>query len=142
MRNRDDDAGETGGRGDFFAVDRAAWWRVVELGLNPSVAYLVLARFTNRANRVSHASVQAIEKHTSISRGRARKAIDVLLSPPNPQPSQGRGRPARPMPPVTLFGEKSGRPVYELATCSGDPNMSFRTRSSPARQTRCLRSSW
>jgi hypothetical protein len=32
------------GCGDFFAIDRRAWACVCGLGLNPAVAYLVMAR--------------------------------------------------------------------------------------------------
>jgi hypothetical protein len=35
------------GQGDFFAVDRRTWARACDLGLNPAVAYLVLARGTS-----------------------------------------------------------------------------------------------
>jgi hypothetical protein len=30
----------------FFGVEREAWQKAITLGLNPAVAYLVLARFT------------------------------------------------------------------------------------------------
>jgi hypothetical protein len=65
--------------GDFFAIDRRTWARVCGLGMNPAVAYLVLARFTGKTNRTTAASVHAIETYTSISRGRARVAIDKLI---------------------------------------------------------------
>jgi hypothetical protein len=66
--------------GEFFAIDRRTWARVCALGLNPAVTYLVLARFTGRTNRTTAASVHAVETHTSISRGRARAAIDKLIA--------------------------------------------------------------
>lgn len=64
--------------GEFFAVDRRAWARACGLGINPAVAYLVLARGSGRDNRTSTWSVQAVEKYTSISRGRAQEALRVL----------------------------------------------------------------
>ena len=66
------------GQGEFFAIDRRAWARVCELGINPAVVYLVLARGTGADNRTSTWSVQAIEKYTSISRGRAQDALKTL----------------------------------------------------------------
>jgi hypothetical protein len=66
------------GQGDFFAIDRRAWARACSLNINPAVAYLVLARGTGADNRTSTWSVQAIEKYTSISRGRAQAALKTL----------------------------------------------------------------
>jgi hypothetical protein len=66
------------GQGDFFAVDRRAWARACGLGLNPAVAYLVLARGTGADNRATTWSVQAVEKYTSVSRGRAHEALKAL----------------------------------------------------------------
>ncbi len=68
------------GKGDFFKVDRKGWEAATGLGLNPAVAYLVLARFTDRSNQFTAASVHAVEKHTGISRGRAKKAVEALLA--------------------------------------------------------------
>ncbi|HYZ61447.1 MAG TPA: hypothetical protein VE650_03260 [Acetobacteraceae bacterium] len=67
-----------GSTGDFFAVDRRAWAYVCRLGMNPAVAYLVLARGTGGDNRTTKWSVNAIERRTSISRSRAAKAIADL----------------------------------------------------------------
>lgn len=66
------------GIGKFFWIDREKWAKVCELGINPAIAYLVLARGSGRNNRHTAWSVNAIEKHTGISRGRAKKAIKVL----------------------------------------------------------------
>ncbi len=66
-------------KGNFFAIDWRTWARVCDLGMNPSVAYLVLARFSQRDNRKTAASSNAIETHTGISRGRAFKAIHALI---------------------------------------------------------------
>ena len=67
-------------RGSFFAVDQHAWAEVCAKGMNAAVAYLVLACFSGRDNRITAASVQAIEKYTGIARSRARAAIDILIS--------------------------------------------------------------
>jgi hypothetical protein len=63
----------------FFGVEREAWQKAITLGLNPAVAYLVLARFTAADQRTSPAGVNAIERYTGISRPRARAAIDALI---------------------------------------------------------------
>jgi hypothetical protein len=64
--------------GNFFAVDRTKWLHVVQLGLNPAVAFLVLARYSDKANRYTKASIKAVTMHTGISRGRAVKAVAQL----------------------------------------------------------------
>ena len=69
-----------GGRGGFFAVDRRAWEKVCDLGLNPMVAYLVLARGTGADQRTTAWSVNAVEAYTGIGRPRAKGAIDALAS--------------------------------------------------------------
>lgn len=66
-------------RGGFFAVDRRIWPRVVSLGLNPSVAYLVLARGSGGDNRTTSWSTNAIENYTGIGRVRALEAIGALI---------------------------------------------------------------
>jgi hypothetical protein len=68
----------TTGRGEFFAVDRRAWVVACRQGLNPAVAYLVLACFTGRDQRTTKAGVHAVERHAGIARSRARTAIEVL----------------------------------------------------------------
>src|SRR4051794_21392191 len=61
----------------FFAVDRRMWAMVVKGDINMMIAYLILACGSVQ-NRTSRWSVSAIEKHTRISRGRAREAIKRL----------------------------------------------------------------
>ncbi len=61
--------------GSFFQIDIRTWHEVCNLGLNAAVAYLVLARGSGPDNSTTSWSVQAIEKYTGISRGRAGKAI-------------------------------------------------------------------
>jgi len=63
----------------FFAVDRRSWARVCGLGMNPAVAYLVIASGTLADNKTSEWSALAIEKYTGMARSRAKKAIDILL---------------------------------------------------------------
>ena len=53
------------GQGDFFAIDRRAWARVCGLGINPAVAYLVLARGTGANNRSSSCAAPAAEIYTT-----------------------------------------------------------------------------
>lgn len=72
--------GGKGESGEFFKIDRTIWHRVCALGLNPAVAYFVLARGTGGDNRTTSWSVNAIEKWTSISRAQAAKAIKDLIA--------------------------------------------------------------
>ena len=68
------------GRGDFFAIDQRLWDRVCSLGLNPAVAYLVIARGTGGDNLTSSWSVNAIETHAGMGRIRAKAAVDALVA--------------------------------------------------------------
>lgn len=77
---------EPKGRGEFFSVDRKTWEAAANLrgsdgrpGPNPAIALLVLARFSDKSNTKTEASVHAVEKHTGISRPKAKVAIDALL---------------------------------------------------------------
>lgn len=63
----------------FFAIDRRAWARVCALGLNPAVAYLVLACGTGGDNRTTRWSDQAVRKYTDLTRVRTDKAMATLL---------------------------------------------------------------
>jgi hypothetical protein len=82
MDDSDDDGrrhrGSGSGCGEFFAVDRRTWARTCSLGMNTAAVYLVLARGTARDNCTTAWSVQATEKYTSISRGRAQQALELL----------------------------------------------------------------
>lgn len=64
--------------GDFFIVDRRNWADVCRLGMNPAVSYLVLARGSQRDNRHSNWSVNAIKKYAGISFARGKQALDAL----------------------------------------------------------------
>lgn len=80
-------------RGKFFAVDAARWPEVCALGINPAVAYLVLACFSGKDNRSTAASVNAIEKYTGISRGRSRSALEQLIGAGHVQRTRGGSHP-------------------------------------------------
>lgn len=94
------------GRGKFFQIDRRVWARVCSLGLNPAVAYLVLASGTGADNRSTAWSVHAIERYTSMGRGRAKRAVNALLNnnlitrDPSPQ-----SRPRYSLPPASQLLE-------------------------------------
>ncbi|MHB2204911.1 hypothetical protein [Methylobacterium sp. CM6257] len=64
----------------FFAIDRRVWGRVCSLGMNPAVAYLMLARGTLADNRTTSWSTNALEGRTGISRPRAKDAIKTLVA--------------------------------------------------------------
>ena len=64
----------------FFAVDVRSAARAVEEGINPGIALLVLAAGSGYDHITTSWSVNAIEKYTSMSRGRAGKAIEHLIS--------------------------------------------------------------
>lgn len=81
------------GRGEFFAIDVRTWARVCELGMNPAVAYLVLACFSGRDNTHTAASVNAIETRTGIARSRASEAIQKLIAAGFVRQTQGGTRP-------------------------------------------------
>lgn len=66
------------GVGNFFAIGKTEWDRVISLGMGAASAYLVLARYSARDNRTTTASVHAVESRTSISRGRAQQALTLL----------------------------------------------------------------
>jgi hypothetical protein len=62
----------------FFAVEKATWTQVSQIGLNAMTTYLVLACGTASDNRTSTWSVKAVEKYTGISRDRAKVALNAL----------------------------------------------------------------
>jgi len=64
--------------GNFFIVDRRIWWEVYKLGMNPAVAYLVLARGTQRDNRLTSWSVDSIKRYTGISAERGKHSVQTL----------------------------------------------------------------
>jgi hypothetical protein len=72
------DAKAASGAGEFFAIDKRAFGATCEIGLNPAVAYLAIARGAGRDNAKSFWSVNAIEEHTGMSRSKANAAIQLL----------------------------------------------------------------
>lgn len=65
-------------KGNFFAINRHQWAKACDLGMNPALAYLVAARGSDKANKVTSWSANALEKYTSITRRRSKKAFDDL----------------------------------------------------------------
>jgi hypothetical protein len=63
----------------FFAIDRRRWAEVSAVGVTGAVAYLVLSRGSGRDNRTTSWSIDAIERYTGISRGRAHKGVQQLV---------------------------------------------------------------
>jgi hypothetical protein len=84
---------ENDGRGEFFAIDRRAWATACALGINEAVAYLVLAPGTGGDNRTTWWSVNAIETYTNISRARAQKAVQALVTAGLVRKDKGGSRP-------------------------------------------------
>lgn len=66
------------GNKGFFSIAQKAWPQVCALGLNPAVAYLVLARFSGPDNVTTSASTNAVEKYANMSRSRSKEAIENL----------------------------------------------------------------
>ena len=64
----------------FFAIDRRVWAKVQDLGMNPMVAYLVLACGTGGDNKSTSWSTQAVAKYAGIGIERAKSAIAQLIS--------------------------------------------------------------
>ena len=66
-------------RGDFFQIKKSVLPALIPLGLNATVAYLILARGSGRFNDSTRWSTNAIETKTGIGRTRARNAIAQLV---------------------------------------------------------------
>jgi hypothetical protein len=71
-------ANRSNAAGEFFVVDRRSFSVACGLGLNPAVAYLTIARGAGSRSK-SAWSVDAIERHTGISRPKAKLAIQALI---------------------------------------------------------------
>ena len=65
--------------GGFFGVDLDGVGKACELGMNPAVAYMVLACFSDGTNRHTKASVKSVTKYTGISEKYAKQAIAALI---------------------------------------------------------------
>lgn len=95
---------------DIFAIDRRVWAYVCGLGLNPAVAYLVMARGSGPDQRTTSWSVHSVEKYTGISRPRAVKAVRQLKEAGLIQVLRGGGRPRYYL-----------QPPHEIRGCEGAP---------------------
>ncbi len=62
----------------FFAVGAPQWAAACKLGLNPAVAFLVLARGTGRDNATTRWSAEAVRCYTGVAWLRAKAAITEL----------------------------------------------------------------
>jgi len=67
-------------RGNFFAIDKSQWAGVCELSINAALLYLLLARGSEKSNRFTSWSANALEKYTGVARGRAKVARSTLLN--------------------------------------------------------------
>ncbi|TQK00162.1 hypothetical protein [Herbaspirillum sp. SJZ107] len=63
----------------FFAIGLAEWRQACEIGLNPAVAFLVLACGTGPDNRTSAWSANSVQTYGGIRWERAKPAIDQLI---------------------------------------------------------------
>lgn len=66
-------------RGDFFQIQKSVLLDLIPLGLNATIAYLILARGSGRNNKSTRWSTNAIETKTGIGRISARHAIAKLV---------------------------------------------------------------
>jgi hypothetical protein len=64
--------------GEFFVVDARTFIAACRLGLNPAIAYLVICRGAG-SRPTSAWSIDAIERHTGISRPKAKSAVAALI---------------------------------------------------------------
>src|SRR5215472_11236298 len=62
----------------FFRIDRRTWAKVCELGMNPAVAYLVLACGTGKDHRGTSWSVNAVQEYTGIAWIHGKPAVQAL----------------------------------------------------------------
>lgn len=65
--------------GNFFAIGVGEFVAACELGMNPAVALLVMARGTGRDNATTSWSALAVSNSAGIARRRAKEAIDALI---------------------------------------------------------------
>lgn len=67
-----------GERGGFFAVGKAQWAQACKLGLNPAVAFAVLACGTGRDNSTTCWGAESVSKYGRIAWRRASRALATL----------------------------------------------------------------
>lgn len=65
-------------RGNFFALGSAQFNAACELGMNPAVCLLVMARGTGRDNATTFWSALSVFNHSGMARRRAQEAIEIL----------------------------------------------------------------
>ena len=70
---------KTMNKGNFFRVDRRTWSAVCGLGMNPAVAYLVLAQGTDANNRLTRWSTTSLKTYAGMTWERGRLAIEQLV---------------------------------------------------------------
>lgn len=68
------------GRGQFFAVDRRAWAKACDLGMNAAIAYLVMARGTGHDMRSTSWSAKAMQERTSVPWRQCKAAIQSVVA--------------------------------------------------------------
>lgn len=67
-------------RGKFFAVGADEFVAACELGINPAVTFLILARGSGRDNTTTAWSALSVFKYSGMARRRAKDAIDALVN--------------------------------------------------------------
>lgn len=66
-------------KGEFFAVGLPQFLKTCQLGMNPAIAFLVMARGSLSDNTTTSWSAQSIFNYTGIARRRAKEAITNLV---------------------------------------------------------------
>jgi hypothetical protein len=66
-------------KGEFFSIGKGQFLNACELGMNPAIALLILARGTGADNVTTSWSALAVFNHSGMARRRAREAIDSLI---------------------------------------------------------------
>src|SRR5262249_37301619 len=106
-------------------VDARCWAKLCESGtINELVAYLVQARGTARDNRTSTWSVEAIERHTGISRHKGAAAIKNLRAKGFEQLLRGGTKPKYDLIPFSEMPGADPRPALNGA----EQNVVYRVR--------------
>lgn len=81
---------------NFFAIGKAQWAAACTLGINPAVAFLVLARGAGGDNSTTSWSAEAVRKSVGVAWARAQAAIEILeQNRLVSRPPRKTGRPSR-----------------------------------------------
>lgn len=67
-------------KGEFFVIDSRIWAKLTAVGMNEAIAYLVLSCGTDRDNKVTSWSTEAVKKYAGIGWARAKPAIANLVA--------------------------------------------------------------